>query len=293
MAVTVTHATVATGADAGNGEIRKSHWNANHVVANAADVTAANTFQATQQISTGAAKAAMQLNANSGQSRRLECLTGGSLRWDLGAENTGESSGNVGSHFSIIRYDDSGGFLSVPLAINRTTGKTTLEALNVTGALQTGNKYVPYIFAQSGAAQSVGAVTTEATLATVSFAGGELGPNGFLVINSQWSTNNNANNKTLNIRMGGVAGTLYHNTSQSTSLGQMKTVYIMNQNSVSAQKSVIPAGNQAGTGSVSSAAVTSAVNTAAAWDLVFSGTKAVAGDTLTLEGYQVLVCYGA
>lgn len=32
MPITITHATVATGTDAGNGEIRKAQWNANHVV---------------------------------------------------------------------------------------------------------------------------------------------------------------------------------------------------------------------------------------------------------------------
>ena len=36
MAVTITHATVAVGKDAGNGEIRKSQWNANHTVKGAA-----------------------------------------------------------------------------------------------------------------------------------------------------------------------------------------------------------------------------------------------------------------
>ena len=53
MAVTVTHATVAVGTDAGNGEIRKAQWNENHTVTNAADVTAANDFSGGNQTVSG------------------------------------------------------------------------------------------------------------------------------------------------------------------------------------------------------------------------------------------------
>ena len=208
MAATITHATVAVGVDAGNGEIRKSHWNASHAISGTID------------IANGGTGAATALLAAKGLS-------------------------------------------------------------------------VPYIYAQSGNPQSVGAVTTETTLATVSFAGGELGPNGLLIVWSQWSNNNNANGKTVNIRMGGVAGTLYNNGFNTTNVGQAKLTYIVNQNSASSQRSVVPAGNQTGFGGFSSANVTSTVNTASAWDLVFTGIKAVSTDTLTLEGYQVIVCYGA
>ena len=155
------------------------------------------------------------------------------------------------------------------------------------------NLSVPYIFKQSGAAASVGAVTTEATLATISFAGGELGANGFLMITTQWSCNNNANNKQFNIRLGGVAGTLYQNQFMTTNVGFSRIMVIYNQNSQSAQKTIFDAFNANGTGAMSSAGVTSAVNTAAAWDLILSGQKSVAGDTLTLESYQVQVCFGA
>lgn len=293
MTVTVVHATTATGTDAGNGEIRKAQWNEAHTVTNAADVTAANTFQASQQVSTGAAKAAWQLNANSGQSRRLEMLTGGSIRWDLGAENTPETGSNAGSHFSIIRYDDSGVFLSVPVAINRTTGKTTLEALNVSGALQTGNKYVPYVFAQSGTAASVGAVTTEATLATISFAGGEIGANGWIQVDTLWTTTNNANSKNLRIRVGGVAGTAMMDVNNTSAVFLFRPLVIVNSGSASSQKAQAPATNGTGSGSGTASPPTATVNTAAAWDLVITGQKGVSGDTLTLEAYRVLVCYGA
>lgn len=40
MAINVTHSTVATGVDAGNGEVRKTAWNANHVITGAVEILA-------------------------------------------------------------------------------------------------------------------------------------------------------------------------------------------------------------------------------------------------------------
>lgn len=154
-------------------------------------------------------------------------------------------------------------------------------------------KAVPYVFAQSGAALSVGAVTTEAVLATISFAGGEIGPNGYLQVIVHATCTNNANAKTVFVRVGGVAGTQYMATGLTSLAGCVRYVSIFNNNSQSSQKSPSPSGQSVGFGGFSSTGVTSTVNTASAWDLVISAQKAVSGDTLTVEGYQVIVCYGA
>lgn len=152
---------------------------------------------------------------------------------------------------------------------------------------------VPYAFAQSGTAVSVGAVTTEQALATISFAGGEIGPNGFIQVTTQWTVTNNANNKALNVRLGGIAGTLFQNVYRQTVNGQCSIIRIWNANSQSAQVSVSSVYDDYGVGTSSNPAITASVNTASAWDLVISGQKASSGDTLTLVAYQVLVCYGA
>jgi hypothetical protein len=159
------------------------------------------------------------------------------------------------------------------------------EAHTVTG--------VPDVFAQSGTAASVGAVTTEVVLATISFSGGEVGPNGWVEVTTHWTNNNNANNKQFNIRVGGTGGTLFMNVFNTTNIGEVRQTVIINNNSASSQKSSVPIGNATGYGGFASAGPTAAVNTAAAWDLVISGQKANSGDTLTLEGYQVIVSYGA
>lgn len=152
---------------------------------------------------------------------------------------------------------------------------------------------VPYVMAQSGAAQTVGAVTTEVVLATISFAGGELGPNGWLRVYTFWTVNNTANAKTARIRVGGIAGTALYAGDLSSAVAGARDTLIVNANSSSSQKTQISPGNNLGIGTGTSAPTTAAVNTSSAWDLVISGQKATAGDTMVLEAYQVLVCYGA
>jgi hypothetical protein len=153
---------------------------------------------------------------------------------------------------------------------------------------------VPYVLAQSGTAVSVGAVTTETVLATITVPAGAMGPNGWIQVIATVTINNNANNKTFSIRAGGTGGTLYYNGGFNTQLFGSVFKHICNANSQTSQKGTSPGGGNLGVpGAAAFAIQTSTVNTAAAWDLVISGQKAVAGDTITLETYQVLVCYGA
>ena len=250
----------------------------------------------------------VSLDNSAGSSRFYAIRQGGLTRWEIG--NSGgdtESGGNSGSALNTNRYDDTGSFIDTVQTVNRATGVTTLKQLALTNALAVAqgghgattaigaakNLSVPYIFKQSGAAVTLGAVTTEVVVATISFSGGELGPNGYVLVTTNWTNNNNANFKQMNVRVGGVAGTLYLNIFQSTNQALNRFVQIWNANSQSSQKAPISPTDWVGIGASGAPLLTSAVNTAAAWDLVISGQKAVAGDTLTLEAYQVLVCYGA
>ncbi len=159
------------------------------------------------------------------------------------------------------------------------------EAHTVTG--------VPDVFELTGTAASVGAVTTEVVLATISCAGGEIGPNGWVQVDTAWTMTNGANNKSAYIRVGGAAGTLFMTITSTTTSSLYRSTHIVNNNSQSSQKSLVGNANASGVGQVGSAASTASVDTSAAWDLVIAGQKANSGDTLTLEGYRVLVYYGA
>lgn len=154
---------------------------------------------------------------------------------------------------------------------------------------------VPYVMAQSAVAVSVGAVTTETVLATISFAGGEIGPNGWVQVIMTITTSNNANNKVQRVRLGGAAGTLMAEGYTTTAAGNTRVTTFANRNSESSQIGLAPMANNVGIpGSFAAGYPTATVDTSSAWDLVLSGHKpASAGDTYTLEAYQVLVCYGA
>lgn len=153
---------------------------------------------------------------------------------------------------------------------------------------------VPYVIAQSAVAASVGAVTTEATLATITIPAGAVGPNGWVEVVHSVTVTNGANNKTHRVRVGGIAGTALCDATLTTSNGNTRLTIIANRNSASSQVALAPSGNNSGGfGQFTSGYPTATVNTASAWDLVITGQKAVAGDTITLEAYTVRVCYGA
>lgn len=126
----------------------------------------------------------------------------------------------------------------------------------------------------------------ETALATVSIPANAMGINGGLLIYSAWSWTNSANDKIARIRFGGIAGTQYWSNTATTTVSGADMRRIRNRNSASSQ-----VGGAANTAALvvasGSAIVTSSVNTAAAVDLVFSGQLESAGESVTLENYEV------
>lgn len=185
---------------------------------------------------------------------------------------------------------DSPEFTAVNLGNASDTTLTRLAA----GALGVEGKAVPIAFANSAVAATVGAVTTETVLATITIPGGAMGPNGWVQIWATYRCNNSATQKQAIIRIGGAAGTTYHNSNLANLVSNTKVVTVMNVNSQSSQKGFAQDGSASGVGSAGGAQATSSVNTANNWDIVISATKVgSSGDTLILEGYNVILCYGA
>jgi len=76
--------------------------------------------------------------AASGQSNVITGQTGGSARWAIAPGNsTAESTGNVGSDFTISSYTDGGVYIENPLTITRSSGATALKSLSVVGDITT------------------------------------------------------------------------------------------------------------------------------------------------------------
>lgn len=154
------------------------------------------------------------------------------------------------------------------------------------------------ILRASASSVSAAADTSENTLATIAIPAGLMGANGILRITTLWSWTNSANNKTIKVYFGasgaGTGGTLYMSTIYTTTTGTRDQRQIANRNSASSQ---VGSANgfmtAAGWGTTTGAVVTSSVNTGNASEVVLTGQKASAGETITLESYLVeLICVG-
>jgi len=124
--------------------------------------------------------------------------------------------------------------------------------------------------------------TSETELASITIKGGLMGAKGKLKIWPLLSMTNNANGKTIKLKMDG--NIFYGNTRTNEAQLQFLSI-VRNTNSQSVQK--ISSGITAGLG-VSTGAVTSlTVNTSADFTISITGQLAVGTDTLTLEGFFV------
>jgi len=142
MAVTITHAYVATGTDAGNGEVHKSQWNAAHTVSNAADVTATNSFSAQQNFGgtfdAGVAGSTCNIKGSGSYGGGITFLdtnysgiytqnSGGELRF-FANQTTGDTAASKSfmvaspSGFGLVTGNSVGG--TVTQATSKTTGVT-------------------------------------------------------------------------------------------------------------------------------------------------------------------------
>jgi hypothetical protein len=126
--------------------------------------------------------------------------------------------------------------------------------------------------------------TAETAFATIALPIGGWGNNGLLRVTTLW-TFSGAAAKTPRVRLGGIGGTAFLDLAQTSNLAQQHVAIIRNRNSASSQ--IGYAAGSAAFNAGSAANVTSAVNTAAAHDLVISGQLASAAESMALEAYHV------
>ena len=143
------------------------------------------------------------------------------------------------------------------------------------------------VLGQQHVAVSAPADTNENTLYSLTIPGGMMGPNDTLRISYLGTCTNSANTKNLRVRFGGTA---FQSSSVTTVAGVSIITSIKNRNSVAAQAA---AASAAGDCSGSVGLLTATVNTANAQTLTITGTKASAGETLTLESVLVELIRGA
>ena len=146
------------------------------------------------------------------------------------------------------------------------------------------------VLAQSAVASSITGTLAKTALATVHVPAGAIGPNGRLRVSTQWTTTANTNSKTLTFELGTTAF-LNFTQNGATSGGYRDQREIANRNSQSSQACWRASQAPFGTGIVSLAAG-GTIDTSITQDVIFYGTLANTGDTITLESYIVELLYG-
>lgn len=137
------------------------------------------------------------------------------------------------------------------------------------------------IVGQSAIPASVTGTTSEATLATISIPAGRMGPNGRLRVWALVSATNNANAKTLNIRLDGTLMNAGQSLANAASFQGMSV--ISNRGATNSQ---ISNGSLAFS-NTSATNVATAIDTTQTQSLTITGTLGTSSDTLTLEAWGV------
>lgn len=152
----------------------------------------------------------------------------------------------------------------------------------------------PVTLAVDPTSSSVGSTTAETTLKTVNVPVDLLGPTGIIEVDTGWACNSgNTNSKTGRVRIGTtVAGTavLAQNLNTATTQSASARTIVWAANSTAAQKATP---NSFGSGNTTPAIVSTTVDTAAAFSIYLTGTKANSADTLSLEVCRIRIYPGA
>ena len=144
------------------------------------------------------------------------------------------------------------------------------------------------ILGQSAAQIVAPTDTSENVLATISVTNGIMTGAGCIRWDVVLSTDNNANAKTLRIRLGGIGGSVLFTRSITSTTGNTLLGRTCNRNSASSQYTWLVTGSTHGGGVFASGAPTvTSVDTTSTQSLVITMQKATGADAVALEAYSV------
>lgn len=155
----------------------------------------------------------------------------------------------------------------------------------ITGGSISGVSGVPTVTNASGLSVSGTAVTAEEVYRSVTLPA--MQANDILRVTAVWAYTNSANNKTLRIRINGLAGTQIFGAIKTTTTNQSITMYIRNANATNSQRVDYMAVDSGGTFTSTTLGASAIETSAAGVLLVFTGEKASAGETCALQSSSV------
>ena len=131
---------------------------------------------------------------------------------------------------------------------------------------------------------SLTGTTAETTMLTIPVKGGLIGANGVLAIQPLWNTTNNANTKTLRIKLG--ATTCYSYGAANLS-HQDAYINVRNIGSESSQKTT--SGMSGGTGGTVNNYNSTSTDTSVDFNIVVTGQLANSADTMAIQAFLIMV----
>lgn len=135
--------------------------------------------------------------------------------------------------------------------------------------------------------------TAETILGTVTIPADMLGPDGLVIPDAIWACSPaSVFSKSFKTRFGGIGGTAYGSVNAgATTLSCHTAPHIYSAGATNAQVG-LPVNLSGGFGNSASALLTSAVDTTAAVDIVFTGQLADSSESVSLKGYSVTLVVG-
>lgn len=143
------------------------------------------------------------------------------------------------------------------------------------------------LLAKSGVSASVTGTTSETALATITIPANAIGPNGQIKINCYWTETNNADTKTLRVRLSGIGGTAIFSNGSITTVGNVWSYSILTAANATNSQSTFSEAARGTDGLVTTTFVSSAIDMTQSQTLVITGQLGVGTDTITLNGYTV------
>jgi hypothetical protein len=291
MAVTVTHTTAATQPDSGDGKISSNAWNEDHTVIGLGAAALADIGSGVGQV-LDKASADLLYQATGAYLTGNQTIT---LSGDVSGSGATAITGtlatvnsNVGSFGSATQsltatVDGKGRITAIsaqtatPAFTSITSKPTTVAGYGITDA--------GYVVAQSAVAASHTGDTATTTLATITIPAAAMGANGVLAVTFRISRTGALNTMTTSATFGGTS--VLSKTFGTTVTSEEYVLYISNRNSAASQLArYSTANNVAG---VAAGQSTATIDTTASASLLIKGACTNAGDTITLESYQVLI----
>jgi hypothetical protein len=295
MAISFKHAFTSAKIDGGDSTlIQPSNWNAEHVLTLASG-------KVLGRDSSGAG-AAQELNISVDPTGQSMVPPSG----DTASRPASPASGMFRYNTTLLKHEGYNGTSWGSIPYEGTAASATFGSIELGNASDTTitraapgvaaveGRAMPYVLAQS-AVQIPHPSSSIYQFALITVPGGAMGPNGYIDMYTYWTINSSASGKGLFFKVGGSGGTTIVNSSYTTQPTYfMRRVVFANRGSNTSNVALIPEAEQYGMNPpFSTGPVTTSLDTSVNWDFYLAGTKATGGDTLRLEGYQMLMYYSA